>query len=201
MRVPGGTEIPFDDGRAKSPAERIDHPDLQDMFTPPYQKGPLIIPDWEEDDPGRARVEAFFTAIYPTRGGQIQPVDFLGRKVKVHARAWEAFVHVDQRLRGLLHARPALRTQLLPLGGGFVDRPIAGTDRKSAHAYGIAIDINPARSAYWRWRKSVGGKSVPASRLPDQAIVEAFEAEGFIWGGRWYHYDTMHFEYRPELIN
>ena len=27
------------------------------------------------------------------------------------------------------------------------------------------------------------------------------EAEGFIWGGRWYHYDTMHFEYRPELLD
>jgi hypothetical protein len=23
---------------------------------------------------------------------------------------------------------------------------------------------------------------------------------GFIWGGYWYHYDTMHFEYRPELL-
>ena len=23
---------------------------------------------------------------------------------------------------------------------------------------------------------------------------------GAIWGGRWFHYDTMHFEYRPELI-
>ena len=37
------------------------------------------------------------------------------------------------------------------------------------------------------------------NRFP-QAIVDAFEAEGFIWGGRWYHYDTMHFEYRPELF-
>jgi hypothetical protein len=27
-----------------------------------------------------------------------------------------------------------------------------------------------------------------------------FEAERFIWGGKWYHYDTMHFEYRPELF-
>ena len=27
-----------------------------------------------------------------------------------------------------------------------------------------------------------------------------FEKHGFIWGGRWYHYDTMHFEYRPEMI-
>jgi peptidoglycan LD-endopeptidase CwlK len=32
-------------------------------------------------------------------------------------------------------------------------------------------------------------------------IVKVFEKHGFIWGGRWYHYDTMHFEYRPELID
>jgi hypothetical protein len=39
-----------------------------------------------------------------------------------------------------------------------------------------------------------------ANQIP-QVIVDAFEAEGFIWGGRWYHYDTMHFEYRPELLD
>jgi len=31
-------------------------------------------------------------------------------------------------------------------------------------------------------------------------IVEIFERHGFIWGGKWYHYDTMHFEYRPEML-
>ena len=31
-------------------------------------------------------------------------------------------------------------------------------------------------------------------------VVEIFEKYGFIWGGKWYHYDTMHFEYRPELL-
>ena len=31
-------------------------------------------------------------------------------------------------------------------------------------------------------------------------VVEVFEKHGFIWGGKWYHYDTMHFEYRPEII-
>jgi hypothetical protein len=30
--------------------------------------------------------------------------------------------------------------------------------------------------------------------------VRVFEKHGFIWGGAWYHYDTMHFEYRPELL-
>jgi hypothetical protein len=31
-------------------------------------------------------------------------------------------------------------------------------------------------------------------------IVAIFERHGFIWGGRWSHFDTMHFEYRPELL-
>ena len=36
-------------------------------------------------------------------------------------------------------------------------------------------------------------------RMPPE-IVDIFERHGFIWGGKWYHYDTMHFEYRPELL-
>ena len=54
------------------------------------------------------------------------------------------------------------------------------------------------KSAYWRWD--------PPARLATfqrdwpVEIVEAFERHGFIWGGKWWHYDTMHFEYRPELL-
>jgi hypothetical protein len=33
-----------------------------------------------------------------------------------------------------------------------------------------------------------------------QAALETFERRGFIWGGKWWHFDTMHFEYRPEII-
>jgi len=32
------------------------------------------------------------------------------------------------------------------------------------------------------------------------AIGEIFERNGFIRGAKWYHFDSMHFEYRPELI-
>ncbi|HNY22827.1 MAG TPA: M15 family metallopeptidase, partial [Treponemataceae bacterium] len=32
------------------------------------------------------------------------------------------------------------------------------------------------------------------------AVVEAFEREGFVWGGKWLLWDNMHFEYRPELL-
>jgi hypothetical protein len=60
----------------------------------------------------------------------------------------------------------------------------------------IAIDIDPSLAHYWRNDRTIAWKN----RVP-QSIVDAFEAEGFIWGGRWYHYDTMHFEYRPELLD
>ena len=36
--------------------------------------------------------------------------------------------------------------------------------------------------------------------FPPEAVVEAFESEGFAWGGKWELYDPMHFEYRPELF-
>ncbi len=65
------------------------------------------------------------------------------------------------------------------------------------HAYGVAIDINVALSDYWRWS---GGEGAPyRNRIPFE-IVEIFERHGFIWGGKWGHFDTMHFEYRPELM-
>ena len=44
-----------------------------------------------------------------------------------------------------------------------------------------------------------GGKLAWKNRIP-LAIVEVFERHGFIWGGKWYHFDSFHFEYRPEMI-
>ncbi len=68
------------------------------------------------------------------------------------------------------------------------------------HAYGAAIDINTKYANYWRW--ALGDRDRPRWRnhIPIQ-IVRIFENHGFIWGGYWYHYDTMHFEYRPELLS
>jgi hypothetical protein len=67
------------------------------------------------------------------------------------------------------------------------------------HAYGAAIDINAARADYWRWPLVHVGPVNYRNHVPFE-IVEIFEKHGFIWGGKWYHFDTMHFEYRPELL-
>ena len=76
-----------------------------------------------------------------------------------------------------------------------------GHRRLSAHGHGIAIDLALPRADYWRWdRTGADGRFVYKNRFPSE-IVDVFERHGFIWGGRWYHFDTMHFEYRPELLS
>ncbi len=54
--------------------------------------------------------------------------------------------------------------------------------------------ISTPPSLYWLWRK--GGYR---NRILYE-IVEIFERHGFIWGGKWGHFDTLHFEYRPEFF-
>jgi hypothetical protein len=88
---------------------------------------------------------------------------------------------------------------LVPMSGIYNCRPIAETSRLSVHAFGAAVDISAKYGDYWLWSKRPDGTIVWRNRIP-QKIVEIFERHGFIWGGRWYHFDSLHFEYRPELI-
>ena len=89
---------------------------------------------------------------------------------------------------------------LAPSAGTYNCRAIAGTERMSMHAYAAAIDINTKQTTYWQWVKpGADGLYHWSNKIPPE-IVAAFERHGFIWGGRWYHFDTMHFEYRPELL-
>jgi hypothetical protein len=45
-----------------------------------------------------------------------------------------------------------------------------------------------------------GPGAAPAQANRGEQVMKAFEAYGFIWGGKWMFYDTMHFEYRPEIL-
>lgn len=68
-------------------------------------------------------------------------------------------------------------------GGTFVYRAKRGTVGMSMHAYGIAIDINPAKNP-------MGKKGV----MPEW-FVAIFKKWGFTWGGSWKRTDPMHFQY------
>ena len=199
--LPGGRSVPFDDGRNKTAEQRLDDPDVKDLFVQRYPTGAITAVTTADFDPGRVRLDALFQARYgdPPAHVTVVPFTLFGTRLRVHQLVLPAFTRVRSRLESLIHKTPALADFMVGLGGTFVVRNIAGTDRRSAHSYGISVDINVKRSHYWRWQK-------PAEPLRwrnqiPQAIVDAFEAEGFIWGGRWYHYDTMHFEYRPELLD
>jgi len=86
------------------------------------------------------------------------------------------------------------------VGGSFNWRNISGTDRLSVHSYGAAIDLNTELGGYWVWSGSKAGSvGNYHSGIPREVVAE-FERYGFIWGGKWHHYDGMHFEYRPELV-
>jgi hypothetical protein len=198
--LPDGKSIPFDDGKAKSFDEKLASPDVKDLFSIPYRRDAIHEVREENEDPGRIRIEPILAATY---GGddvaaQQMRMRFLGLPVRVHRLIVSALGRVAARLEEARKRDPSLAPFLRRLSGGFAARKIAGTDRTSAHAFGIAVDLDKSMSDYWRWQKTKPLRW--RNRIP-QAIVDAFEAEGFIWGGRWYHYDTMHFEYRPELLD
>ncbi len=195
-----GTQMRYDDGRRKSFDQLLNQPDLEDMFHYRYYRGKTGLQKAlaKNYDPGRIRYEPFFRKMYGNSADQIRrrltTIDWFGRKIRV-----TSVNDVAARLQAVereLKRYPKLRKYLVPIGGTFKWRTIAGTHRLSVHSFGAAIDINTHYSAYWRWSKS--GKR-PANKIPLK-IVEAFERHGFIWGGKWYHYDTMHFEYRPEIL-
>ncbi|HRD75290.1 MAG TPA: M15 family metallopeptidase [Hyphomicrobiaceae bacterium] len=204
-----GTRMVIDDGRGAKPFETLlASPDLKDMFYAPYPVGGQAIPPAVNVDPGRVRHAAFFDKIYgDCRSGAVAAnlveIVWLPRK-------WGRRLQVT-RLNGVaarleavskvLDALPArFDPYLYPSAGTYNCRPIAGTDRVSAHGHGIAIDIALKHAHYWRWTKPDASGRYPYRNAIPMEIVEIFEAHGFIWGGKWYHYDSMHFEYRPEMF-
>lgn len=149
------------------------------------------------DDSSRCRNYALLGAVYGASENEVKrnliELDFLGQKINFNKQngAADALKRVEAELKELIKKDPSLKPFLQNIGGSFKWRKIAGSELLSAHSYAIAIDINVAKSHYWRWHKEYANL-IPAP------IVWAFERQGFIWGGRWVHFDTMHFEYRPE---
>ncbi|MEO8666595.1 MAG: M15 family metallopeptidase [Ignavibacteria bacterium] len=197
-----GTVMIYDDGnKNKSHDEMLDEPDIEDMLFQDYVKGDgWNTPPSENFEPGRIRYEPFFLKMYGNNSSEVSKnlvninwVDGSTIKFSSVNGAAEQLEKVAEELKQL---PSEFDKYLRNIGGTFVWRNIAGTNRLSNHSFATAIDINTKYSDYWQWSKSMEYRN----RIPME-IVNIFEKYGFIWGGKWYHYDTMHFEYRPELIN
>lgn len=204
-----GTRMPFGDGkRNKSFGDLLDHPSLRDIFYTPYIMGNAGLAPELNIDPGRVRFQPFFNKMY----GDCQKGETSKRLVDVVwlPRKWGKTVRITPvngvavqlaKISAELDRLPArFDPYLFPPAGTFNCRVIAGTDRVSAHGSGNAIDIATQHSHYWLWsRPGADGVIKWRNEIPLE-IVDIFERHGFIWGGKWYHFDTMHFEYRPEII-
>ena len=203
--LPDGGTIPWDDGQPKDAGEPAEVPDLEELFATPYLPGPIVPVngDGEIEEPGRVRVEQLFLATYGSNRDEViehlGKIKFFGVRYRFHERAIPALERVVVRLQTALKGNPKLMPFFTEIGGTWQWRTIARSKSLSTHSWGIAIDLNVERGYYWRWQRP----KLPLkwrNKVP-QEVVDAFEAEGFIWGGRWLHYDTMHFEYRPELLD
>jgi D-alanyl-D-alanine carboxypeptidase len=185
----------------------LTHASIHDMFRIPYPSGvPLTAPS-ENFDPGRFRSKAFFDAMY----GDCRKGEVARNLVSIAwlPKHWGHNIEVTRvngvadRLREVSGEIDALsdpvRRAAWPIAGTYACRGVADAQQPSMHAYGAAIDLNLAVSNYWLWDSGKASRAIWRNRMPEQ-IVDIFERHGFIWGGRWYHYDTMHFEYRPELL-
>jgi len=222
-----GQRLMYDDGRAD--AERQDAgpsnavsaeakktdgvrqalatPDLRTMLAQVYPLGPVDEASANPApgfDPGRSRVQALFLALYGHSEAEVRAhcakVRFDRRTLPFNSRfgAAQALERVWKNIEAQLPQHPEFLPVLRPLGETIAWRVIAGTKRLSMHSFGIALDVNP-NLPYWRWEKHSETMPAQCKAFPPE-ILAAFEAEGFIWGGKWASFDLMHFEYRPEII-
>ena len=150
--------------------------------------------------PGRRRSYDLLQTLYGASpkavGSHLVQARLNGQHLHLSPAAAQAMNRADAILAPQVAQEPRLKT-LLKMDGGFAWRRIAGENRLSPHAFGIAFDISPGIATYWRWSKL---RPHPLQKSYPASIVAAFENEGFIWGGKWHEYDLMHFEYRPEII-
>lgn len=157
----------------------------------------------------------FFDALYQSHTKEslekhIQRITFLGKPLRVHQRLKEPLQRVEQRINEAAATDLTIKPFIAEINqlDAYYWRLIAGTNRKSFHSLGIAVDILPknlkGKAIYWSWTKDVNPDwmlTPLADRwMPPQSVIDIFEDEGFIWGGKWGIWDNMHFEYHPELI-
>jgi len=204
-----GKKIVWNDGKNKNFNEKLTHPDLKDTLSIPY---PAFTPIQKKlkinEDPGRIRNQKLLEAVYGSTKNEIDQsliyVKWLPyakiKRVRFNRRngAAAALKKVVTELKQLPQR---YHKYLTHIGGTYNYRNIKGTNRLSPHSYGITIDISTRYGDYWRYtHHSTSTKKLKYKNRIPYEIVQIFERHGFIWGGRWYHYDTMHFEYRPELV-
>jgi hypothetical protein len=172
-----------------------------------------ILQDRKNNPPKRD--SSFFDTIWDAHNrkqarGNLVNIRFLKKNVSVHKALAGRLAEVEARIAKAAKTDPAVRGRINEIGSvtAWNWRNIKDVKGRSFHAYAVALDIQPkdykGLHAYWQWSAAFEDEwyNIPYSRRwhPPDSVVKAFEACGFCWGGKWPLFDTMHFEYRPEII-
>lgn len=199
-----GRKILYDDKRTKSFDQKLSNSDLQDTMEQIYPLTQVTKLLEKNFDPGRFRSYSLLSEVYGSSKRQVESnlintnLGFRSYLFNKNNNASISLKTLMKELMSVSQNRTDIRNCLLPLNGTFNYRIIAGTGQLSPHSFGIAIDIAYNKYDYWKWATDAEG----AKRLAayPKEIPKIFENSNFVWGGKWNHFDIMHFEYRPEII-
>lgn len=199
-----GKQIIYDDGSEKSYNQKIYNGDLQDMLEDTYPLWDTCEIMEKNTDPGRVRVYSLLNEVY---GDTEKKVSLNLEKVFIGGNAFpfnssnnasNSLQKAVEEIGELVKVKPEIYQHIFPADGTFNYRFIAGTNLLSPHAFAIAVDLKSDSKDYWKWATLEQGQERLNSYPRD--VVKIFEKNNFIWGGKWSHFDILHFEYRPEII-
>lgn len=207
-----GKEIYYKNGKMLSKENLDRYEDFEPVFYR-YRVGPLTTLPHPVKFPEN-RANDFLDALIGSTEDEIrkssQWVGFLDHKAYMHKISVGPLKKVEAQIYAQAELSKEVRLFLsrLSVVYSMKRRKIAGSNRLSYHAYGLALDLIPksynGKDVYWRWSAPLESDwgSIPFSERwhPPAEVIKAFEDNGFVWGGKWYYFDTVHFEYRPEII-
>lgn len=209
----GGDEIHFRDGRMLA-ADRLGREDECDSIFYEYPLGPLTEPpDAPEEMPRYCPdlLESLWGDSESEVRAHGRSVRFLDHRMFVNGLLVEPLARVEREIRSVASTEPAVAEWVdeMEITYSFSYRRIAGSSNRSQHSWGTAVDFVPSsyggRAVYWRWSRVLTGEGwdripVEGRWSPPRTVVEIFERNGFVWGGKWAYFDMIHFEYRPEIL-
>ena len=145
-----------------------------------------------------------------TAWNQSKTTFIFGHKLMIHRDLLGKLAAIEEELTTRAAGDRVLRAYIASIRSveGYSWRRIADTSSLSYHSYGAAVDFLPkstgGKGIYWLWWKEFDADwyLLPYEErlMPPESFIETFEKHGFIWGGKWLYYDTIHFEYRPEIL-
>lgn len=199
-----GKKIIYDDKLVKNYDQKIFKADIQDTLEGIYPLESINEVREENRDPGRFRVYNFLNEIYGSGEAGVKKnlsnfsTNYGNLLFNKANNAGENLKKSMNEAYELSKSQSSVGGFVYPTCGTFNYRVVQDTGLLSPHSYGIAIDLNKNDNDYWKWvSKDKGSKRI--AEYPKE-LVKIFENNGFVWGGKWAHFDILHFEYRPEII-